>query len=249
MHRMKSRAAFSLVELSIVLVILGLLTGGILAGQSLIRAAELRSVAADMSRFVTASYTFRDKYFALAGDMTNAESFWGTDSSGCPSGGGATGTCNGNGDGILSGTNEGSRYWQQLAFAGLIEGKYTGTWTAAGAVPGTNVPRGKISNTGFSASYLNYVPGDASNTQMNYGNEITFGGVNPGFDTSNAVLKPEEMWNIDTKIDDGKPGQGNIIALYWDTCTTAASFTDLNGAYALDVNSIQCSFRYKNGAG
>lgn len=248
-HNTRIRSGFTLVELSIVLVILGLLVGGVLSGQSLIRAAELRSITADTSRFVTASYSFRDKYFALAGDMTNAESFWGTDSSGCPSGGGATGTCNGDGNGQITGGTEGSRYWQQLALAGLIEGKYTGTWTAAGGVPGTNVPRGKISNTGFSMGYINFTPGDGANLQINYGNQFTFGGTNPGYDTSAPVFKPEELWNIDTKIDDGKPGQGNIIALYWDTCSTATSFTDYNGAYALDLNSTQCAFRYKNAAG
>ena len=72
-----NKKAFSLVELSIVLVILGLLVGGILSGQSLIRAAQLRSVTADYTRFVTAVNTFRDKYFALPGDMTNAQSVWG----------------------------------------------------------------------------------------------------------------------------------------------------------------------------
>ena len=72
------RSAFSLVELSIVLVILGLLTGGILSGQSLIRAAELRSVTTEYSRYTAATYSFRDKYFALPGDMSNAESFWGS---------------------------------------------------------------------------------------------------------------------------------------------------------------------------
>lgn len=59
--------AFSLVELSIVLVILGLLTGGILAGQSLIRAAELRAVSTEYSRYITATQSFRDKYFAVPG--------------------------------------------------------------------------------------------------------------------------------------------------------------------------------------
>ncbi|MFM9890490.1 MAG: type II secretion system protein, partial [Rickettsiales bacterium] len=77
------RYGFSLVELSIVLVILGLLTGGILSGQSLIRAAELRSVSTEYNRYVTAVQTFRDKYFALPGDMTNAQSFWGS-SANCP---------------------------------------------------------------------------------------------------------------------------------------------------------------------
>ena len=68
--------AFSLVELSIVLVILGLLTGGILAGQSLIRAAELRSVTNEFQRYIVATQSFRDKYFAAPGDITDAHRFW-----------------------------------------------------------------------------------------------------------------------------------------------------------------------------
>src|SRR5438552_4058186 len=71
------RQAFSLVELSIVLVILGLLVGGILSGQSLIRAAELRSVTTEFSRYLAAVQSFKDKYFALPGDMANATAFWG----------------------------------------------------------------------------------------------------------------------------------------------------------------------------
>ncbi|MFZ4540565.1 MAG: pilus assembly FimT family protein [Rickettsiales bacterium] len=69
--------AFSLVELSIVLVILGLLVGGILSGQALIRASELRAVVTEYNRHAVDTKTFRDKYFALPGDMANATSFWG----------------------------------------------------------------------------------------------------------------------------------------------------------------------------
>lgn len=64
MSSLSRKRGFSLVELSIVLVILGLLTGGILAGQSLIRAAELRAVSTEYSRYATAVQSFRDKYFA-----------------------------------------------------------------------------------------------------------------------------------------------------------------------------------------
>lgn len=130
------RHGFSLVELSIVLVILGLLTGGILAGQSLIRASELRAVSTQLQKFAAAHYSFQDKYFAIPGDMRNAVTFWGAAD-------GSTGetvacltvdsltlsdpkqTCNGDGNGRIETTgtsDEIRRYWQHLANAGLIEG-------------------------------------------------------------------------------------------------------------------------------
>lgn len=81
-----SRSGFSLVELSIVLVILGLLTGGVLGGRALIRAAELRAITQEKEAFVTAVNTFRAKYNALPGDMRNATQFWGRADTGAFSG-------------------------------------------------------------------------------------------------------------------------------------------------------------------
>ncbi len=126
--------AFSLVELSIVLVILGLLTGGILTGQSLIRASELRSITTDMNRYVTATQTFRDKYFAVPGDMRNATAFWGvaagtgSDATCANTVSTSAATCNGNGDGVIQTFNvafdEIFLAPKHLANAGLIEGSY-----------------------------------------------------------------------------------------------------------------------------
>lgn len=149
------RYGFSLVELSIVLVILGLLTGGILAGQSLIRAAELRAIPTEYQRYDAARYSFRDKYMGLPGDISNATRFWGDNNAACADAAipnGTPGTCNGNADGILtaplaaSATGERFQFWTQLALAGLIEGTYTGL--AGGSsnhhvVPGTNTPLSK----------------------------------------------------------------------------------------------------------
>ncbi len=216
MH-MHKRGGFSLIELSIVLVILGLLTGGILAGQSLIRASELRAVSTEYQRYATAISSFRDKYFAIPGDMANATSF------------GTTWIGNGGGNGQINNTaaattNEPSLFWIHLASAALVEGSYTNiantTFTS-----GTNNPRSKISNGAWNvaglgsvvdagtASYTNATaPAAATFYTSNYGNVLLLGsGTNallPG-----GILKSEEAWNIDTKMDDGRPDQGSVLTL------------------------------------
>ena len=62
---MRHQSAFTLVELSIVLIIVGLLVGGVLTGQALIRAAELRAITTEKDKYITTLYAFRDKYQAL----------------------------------------------------------------------------------------------------------------------------------------------------------------------------------------
>lgn len=219
---------FSLVELSIVLVILGLLTGGILAGQSLIRAAELRSVSTDYQRYTAAIQTFRDKYFAQPGDMVNATKFWGKDSAQCngaPEAAGTPGTCNGNGDGFYNypaaanGTGEAFRFWQQLALANLIEGSFTGnagSASASDALPGSNVPRSRLNNGAWGVFpfpqtiTVNGIGGGWINFEGNWGNQLVLGSKNGAGWYEAPLLKAEETWNIDTKMDDGKPGTGNL---------------------------------------
>ncbi|MGB1539945.1 MAG: prepilin-type N-terminal cleavage/methylation domain-containing protein, partial [Rickettsiales bacterium] len=68
---------FSLVELSIVLAIIGLLAGGILGGRNLIRSAELRSIITERKQYWDAVSIFHDRYMELPGDMSDAEDHWG----------------------------------------------------------------------------------------------------------------------------------------------------------------------------
>jgi prepilin-type N-terminal cleavage/methylation domain-containing protein len=251
-----AKNGFSLVELSIVLVILGLLVGGVLSGQSLIRAAELRAVTGEYARYITSVQTFRDKYFAIPGDMANATRFWGKDDTNCTgdTGTNATpGTCNGNADGIMTfaggnGDNrEIRRFWQHLALAGLIEGSYNGPHTGIGVL-GVNQPKSRLSNAGWATAYTppNF-PGDESAYAVNYGNFFRFGTQKAGSSGADGpVLKPEEVWNIDTKMDDGKPAYGNLIAVYWDDCTLAESRTDLDKAYQLTETGNKCTFYVRN---
>jgi len=102
-----SKRAFSLVELSIVLVILGLLVGGVLSGKALIKSAETRKYLTDADSIRSAYNQFREKYMTLPGDMNNATQFWGPKTAVvCWSGIAGdytepTKTCNGNGNGII----------------------------------------------------------------------------------------------------------------------------------------------------
>lgn len=243
------KRAFSLVELSIVLVILGLLAGGILTGQSLIRAAEIRSVSADAQRYLIAIHTFRDKYFAFPGDISNATRFWGDENAVCPDAAvtdGTPGTCNGDGDGRIFGLavpyQEEYRSWQHLAFAGLIEGSYTGKPSGAnpGTILGSNVPRAKATKAGWSLAATTTTLYGAWNTETT-GNTLFFGG--PWGDvTRGPVLLPEEAWSIDNKMDDGFPATGKVLAEYGSPNCYAAGAPP--SSYVLTTTTKVCSLRF-----
>jgi prepilin-type N-terminal cleavage/methylation domain-containing protein len=262
MRAPRFQSAFSLVELSIVLVILGLLTGGILGGQSLIRAAELRSVSNEYARYIAASHTFRDKYFAIPGDFRDATRFWQrqTATGDCVSNSGAgtnsAGACDGNGDGIIeispAATQSGEmfQYWRQLALAGLIEGTYSGSAGAGSGshcALGTNCPRSRLNNAGFGIRQINgYFAGNTADWAGNYGIFFDFGSAAADGTPQGNIMKPEEAWNIDTKADDGKPGTGKVLGWNWGSCAQGASATDFAAGYNLAEPGSVCKLHFTN---
>lgn len=243
------KSGFSLVELSIVLVILGLLTGGILAGQTLIRASELRAVTSEYQNYQTAVMTFRDKYFAMPGDMRNAEDFWGQQASGTACATTAStgpATCNGDGDGLLeheggyTGSSEQFRFWQHLANAGLIEGSYNGILGSTGNIDhvvfGTNTPRSKLGNAGWSARSWSSVTFMTNKQALNFGAATTNSVNNAG------ALAAEEAWNIETKVDDGLPPTGKVRSLADSAgCVTNTTVT---AEYNVQATGLACSLAF-----
>lgn len=250
---------FSLVELSIVLVILGLLTGGILGGQSLINAAALRSVSTDYQRFSAAANTFRDKYFAYPGDLRNATAFWGKDNTNCAgdTGTAATpGTCNGDGNGVVGiygASAEYTRYWQHLALAGLIEGTYTGICTTvdwgicAPGPAGSVVPASKFNNGAFFIFQLsldNSVNGEFaySDAPLPFEPMLIFSSPSATTFFGPRILKPDEAWNLDTKMDDGKPGTGRFVSGTAGGNCVGGDGTMAGSTYNLQNNGPSCYF-------
>lgn len=248
-------AGFSLVELSIVLVILGLLTGGILGGQNLMRAAELRSIIQEYETYQIAVKNFQDKYFALPGDMINATQFWGRADDGTFSGqcadpgedvGTGTQTCNGDGDSFVN-AHEEFRFWQHLANADMVQGSYTGihgSINGVDSVVGENVPRSKVSSAGWHVQHLGTQTGTPARFAHRYDNTYLFGGQDPGNTTRNPVLKPEEAWNIDVKIDDGRPAYGKVAARYPQTCANATNGNDVDVEYDLQNTNVACALYF-----
>lgn len=195
-----SRSAFSLVELAVVLAVLGLLVGGIIGGQSMIRSMHVRSVIADGNLYHAALHQFKEKYSYLPGDFPTATEVWGRADGGTPisdncadplntpSVGDAT--CNGDGDGLIQthsvdatgNPDETMRAWQQLAAADLINGSFTGVSTTGGALDsedqgskiGVNLPVTSIKN----GTFFIYSGSDSESDTYYpgaYGNSLIFG--------------------------------------------------------------------------
>jgi len=111
----KSKAkGFTLVELAIVLVIIGIILGGVLKGQELIFNAKVKRLQSQAKEMMAAVYTYYDKYGYFPGDDPTASSRWSVGS--------------GNGDGQITAgycdaaTEESCLLWQHLRFANIISG-------------------------------------------------------------------------------------------------------------------------------
>ena len=127
----RKQAGFTLVEIAIVLVIIGLLLGGILKGQEMISQARIKNAINDFNGVTVAITSYQDRYRALPGDDQNATTRWTTQAPG-----------KGNGDGTIAGKynandttgtggapadgKESNLFWQHLRIAGFVPGLTTG---------------------------------------------------------------------------------------------------------------------------
>jgi len=152
----RNQSGFTLIEIAIVLVIIGLLLGGVLKGQELINSAKVKNLAGDFKNVPVYIYAYQDKYKALPGDDKAAATHLATS--------GVTIT-NGNGDGIIGAawnatSGESFEFWQQIRLAGIAPGPTTTSDTAyipsnavGGAIGVTN-SGANLPITGLRGSYI-----------------------------------------------------------------------------------------------
>lgn len=134
----RNQSGFTLIEIAIVLVIIGLLLGGVLKGQELINSAKVKNFAQDFKSVPLFIYGYQDKYKRLPGDDNGAVARFGATAA------------DGNGDGSIAGffnsttmANESVRFWQHVRMAGLAAGATDFTNTTTAGLP-TNADGGRV---------------------------------------------------------------------------------------------------------
>ena len=235
---------FTLVEMSIVLVVIGLIAAGVLVGRDLIRHAELVKLHGQYTEIVTAIQTFKTKYNCLPGDCPNATDFFGSLGNLCPnmnnpsythtspavfsSATPGSATCNGDGDGRIDAGStlyEMLTLWQQLATTGLIGGSYTGgAFHGSLVAPGYNCPLMAASSSrcwvvfdGDNSSWLASFPSPPPVTivPVHLGTVLTPSGQLLGGSLQlTGTFTPAEAMSYDAKYDDGSPVSGNILIAF-----------------------------------
>ena len=208
---------FTLVELAIVMIIIGLLIGGVLKGQQLIENAKITATINEIRGYQSAMHSFRDTYSAMPGDMANA-----TDRlAGCEAG--AANFCsdgngnslvgeiqtNGNNAADVSGDNENTQFWKHLALADLITGIQT---NADPDDPAWGESHPASSLRGGYQVYYAVLGGGNSNFNGHFlrlQNNVTgSAGVNQN---GAGPISPQQLAQIDRKMDDGRPNTGTVM--------------------------------------
>jgi len=180
----KKQAGFTLVEIAIVLVIVGLLIGGVLKGQEMITNAKLKRVESDNAGILAALYSYQDRYLQLPGDDSGASGRFTAYANDDP---------DGNGDGLIGAGDDWLDTTGWSAGPAAETTKFFGHLRAAGLIAGAPDDASRPTN-----AFGGQIGVQEGSLEM-VGQIIIFGGI----DGNIAQI-------LDGRLDDGKMGSGRV---------------------------------------
>ncbi|PZP55259.1 MAG: hypothetical protein DI586_07445 [Micavibrio aeruginosavorus] len=246
---------FTLVELSIVMIIIGLLIGGILKGQELIENARAKRLVSDLKTLQSATYIFQDTYNALPGDFAYARTMIPscTDATFCENGNGNNYIASDGSDQytwqtpIITGPEatqgESTQYWKHLALANLIS-EIDGAADTSAPEFGKTHPSSPYGAGGFEIYWdgaTTLHPTGVHIVRLSSENALTGGSVVDG-------VTPRQAAKVDQLMDDGRPNSGSVFANYGalsDSCKVGgATYLD-SSEYRSATTSNACAVFFK----
>ncbi len=188
----RNQSGFTLIEIAIVLVIIGLLLGGVLKGQELINSAKVKNLSADFKNIPVFIYGYQDKFKALPGDDVAATPHL-TDATiaTTPAGAQGNGVINGMWDSVTL-TDESILFWQHVRLAGFAPGETVPNLTTY--LP-TNAVGGRIGITNGTAANL----------------PIT--GLRGAYIICSGSILGKFAKQMDTTLDDGNTATGSVMVM------------------------------------
>ena len=206
----RNQSGFTLIEIAIVLVIIGLLLGGVLKGQELINSAKVKNLATDFKNIPVFIYGYQDKFKALPGDDAAVQAHVN----------GTLATTNGTpGNGIIEGnwnstnnTDESILFWQHVRLAGLAPGETTVNAAAGNTYMPTNAVGGNIGIT-------------------NSGAGLPITGLKGTYIVCSNGIAGKFAKQLDTTMDDGNTATGSMQVTAAGTSVGGAAIptTGVNG--------------------
>jgi len=181
----KQQVGFTLIELAIVLVIIGLLLGGVLKGQELINSAKVKNMAADFKNMPLYIYGYQDKFKALPGDDSAAVAHVAAT---------AAGDSNGKIEGAWNSAvvaDESAKFWEHVRLAGLA--------------PGSTVIAGATAISGF-------FPTNADGGRIGVSSILPITALTGAYFMCSAGILGKYAKQLDISLDDGFPNTGALRA-------------------------------------
>jgi prepilin-type N-terminal cleavage/methylation domain-containing protein len=214
--RRGSSRGFTLIEMSIVLVIIGLIIGGILKGQEIIATARSKAVINEINAVRAAVNTYYDRYRALPGDDLNGPTrvdprLVAGNGDGVVSPGNPVGPTTASGLTSFSQGNqsENYQYFKAMVATGLLNGAEVGPASTTQAEvfgTGSSLPASPVTGAGLTVVYGTH-NGDGTPITAVTAHWLRLH-KDPG--VPRPAFTPRELANIDSQVDDGLPGEGGV---------------------------------------